>query len=249
MALMTEAEWLASKDLSPMKQFLMRQWSLGRLGNEVLPRKVRLFGCACCRRIWHLLKDERSRNAVEVAERCADRLATRKEVRLAREAALAAAEIRDDRGMLKKRDGAAATAHRTTLPSDMEAGWEASAEAAQAAASAGYYALPASARGPIANWYAGIKAEQREQTLLLRDIVGNPFRPWAIAPAWSSWNDSTVVRLAQTIYDERRFADLPILADALEEAGCDNADILDHCRQPGAHARGCWVVDLLLGKQ
>jgi hypothetical protein len=55
--------------------------------------------------------------------------------------------------------------------------------------------------------------------------------------------------LAQVIYDERRFADLPILADALEEAGCTNTDILDHCRLPGEHVRGCWVVDLILRKE
>jgi hypothetical protein len=57
-----------------------------------------------------------------------------------------------------------------------------------------------------------------------------------------------VVKLAQVIYDERRFTDLPILADALEEAGCTNSDVLDHCRGPGPHVRGCWVVDLLLDK-
>jgi hypothetical protein len=58
-----------------------------------------------------------------------------------------------------------------------------------------------------------------------------------------------VTALAQSIYDQRRFADMPILADALAEAGCTNADVLNHCRQPGEHVRGCWVVDLLLGKE
>jgi hypothetical protein len=69
-----------------------------------------------------------------------------------------------------------------------------------------------------------------------------------INPIWLRWNDGTVVKLAQSIYDERRFTDLPILADALEDAGCADADILAHCRGPGPHVRGCWVVDLLLGK-
>jgi hypothetical protein len=69
------------------------------------------------------------------------------------------------------------------------------------------------------------------------------------APArWLAWNENTVPRLAQTIYDERAFDRLPILADALEEAGCTDTAILDHCRQPGEHYRGCWAVDLLLGK-
>jgi hypothetical protein len=84
---------------------------------------------------------------------------------------------------------------------------------------------------------------------LLRDLFGNPFRSAAVDLSWLSWQDGTVVKLAQSIYDERAFDRLPILADALEDAGCDNADILDHCRQPGEHVRGCWVIDLLLGKQ
>jgi hypothetical protein len=80
-------------------------------------------------------------------------------------------------------------------------------------------------------------------------MFGNPLRPVHVAPAWRCWNDSTVVKLAQGIYDERDFDRLPVLADALEEAGCDNTDILNHCRQPGEHVRGCWVVDLILGKE
>src|SRR5581483_3643837 len=96
--------------------------------------------------------------------------------------------------------------------------------------------------------------------LPFRPNPDHPFRSrqqWCLLPAmrdtalqreWLTWNDSLVRRLAQAIYDERAFDRLPILADALEEAGCTNADILNHCRQPGEHVRGCWVVDLLLGK-
>lgn len=104
------------------------------------------------------------------------------------------------------------------------------------------------------------------QATLLRDIFGNPFQSlpelrrsggscggqgleeldW-ISP-WLTWNDGTVRKLAQAIYQDRRFGDLPVLADALEEAGCHNQDILEHCRGSGTHVRGCWVVDLLLGK-
>jgi hypothetical protein len=87
------------------------------------------------------------------------------------------------------------------------------------------------------------------QCLLLRDVVGNPFHSVYVEPARLVWNDGTLVKLAQGIYDERAFDRLPVLADALEEAGCHNADILSHCRQPGEHVRGCWVVDLLLGKK
>ena len=93
----------------------------------------------------------------------------------------------------------------------------------------------------------GFAVERRLQCGFVRDIF-NPFRPVAIDRAWLTWNDGTVVKLAESIYDERAFDRMPILADALEEASCTNADILAHCRQPREHVRGCWVVDLLLGK-
>ena len=81
---------------------------------------------------------------------------------------------------------------------------------------------------------------------LLRDIFGNPFRSVTLDPTWRT---STVVALANSIYEERAFEHMPILADALEDAGCTSADILNHCREPGEHVRGRWVVDLLLGKE
>jgi len=80
---------------------------------------------------------------------------------------------------------------------------------------------------------------------LLRCMFGNPFRPVAFDP---SWRTSTVVALAGGVYADRAFDRLPILADALQDAGCENEDILAHCRGSGPHARGCWVVDMLLGK-
>jgi hypothetical protein len=89
--------------------------------------------------------------------------------------------------------------------------------------------------------------------LLLRDVFGNPFRPVTLDPAWRT---PTVAALATAAYDERILPSghldanrLAVLADALEDVGCDNADILNHCRQGGEHVRGCWVVDLLLGKE
>ncbi len=84
---------------------------------------------------------------------------------------------------------------------------------------------------------------------LIRDIFGNPFRPSTIAPERPTWNNGTVPKLAQTIYDDRRYDIMPILGDALEDAGCTDVQILDHCRGPGPHVRGCWVVDLILGKE
>ncbi len=79
----------------------------------------------------------------------------------------------------------------------------------------------------------------------LRDIVGNPFRPVAFTPHWCTIN---VLELARTIYDERAFERLPILADALMDAGCDDEQIIGHCRSNGPHVRGCWLLDMILGK-
>jgi hypothetical protein len=87
--------------------------------------------------------------------------------------------------------------------------------------------------------------EGKDHVSLLRDIFGNPFRSLTFEPDWCT---STAVALAQQMYDSRDFSAMPILADALQDAGSDNVDILDHCRGPGPHVRGCWVVDLVLGK-
>jgi hypothetical protein len=80
---------------------------------------------------------------------------------------------------------------------------------------------------------------------LLRDLFGNPFRPVTFSPEWRT---DTVLALARGMYVSRDASALPILADALQEAGCDNEDILRHCRSEGPHVRGCWVCDLVLGK-
>ena len=81
---------------------------------------------------------------------------------------------------------------------------------------------------------------------LFRDIFGNPFRPVAFSPEWRT---DTAVALARQMYDARDFSAMPILADALQDAGCDNEDIFNHCQGAGPHVRGCWVVDLVLGKE
>ncbi|MCI0699979.1 MAG: hypothetical protein L0241_02715 [Planctomycetia bacterium] len=91
-----------------------------------------------------------------------------------------------------------------------------------------------------------LKVKGQRQTALLRCIFGNPFRPVSFSAAWRT---DTAVSLARQMYESRDFSLMPILADALQDAGCDNATILDHCRGPGPHVRGCWVVDLVLGKE
>jgi len=99
-----------------------------------------------------------------------------------------------------------------------------------------------------ADWYSAFEHRQREFNDLILDVFGPVPAPPSIDPAWRTWNDGTVPKLALTVYDDRRFDLLPILADALEESGCDHAGILAHCRGSGRHVRGCWVVDLILEK-
>lgn len=84
---------------------------------------------------------------------------------------------------------------------------------------------------------------------LILCVLGNPFRPATVNPSWLTWNDGTVRRIAKSIYDDRAFERMPILADCLEDAGCDDETILNHCRGEGPHVRGCWGLDLLLGKE
>src|SRR5262249_44274726 len=93
--------------------------------------------------------------------------------------------------------------------------------------------------------------EDRVQAALLREIINNPVQPCpSFHPAILTWHDGLLVSMGRQIYHSRDFSDTPILADTPEEAGCTNPDILSHCRQQGAvHVRGCWIVDLLLGKE
>ena len=202
-------------------------------------RQMRLFAVACCRCIWHLLTDEQSRQAVEVAERFADGRASTTERAAARAAAWAAWAAR-----------ATAWAARAAAW-DAEAAAGAARAAAEAAAEAAVWAADAAAgaagdAGRAAEAAAG--DARAAQSDLLRDIFGDPFGPQpTIAVEVLAWNDRCVPRIAEAIYEERRFGDLPILADALLDAGADDDALLDHCRSPGPHVRGCWALDLARG--
>ena len=191
-------------------------------------RKYQLFVCACSRRWWSQLRDGRSRKLVEVLEAVADGLASEDELLAAREEA----EVAWEETKSRRGKNAAAIALDGSAPQFgyCEGAWQAAFGAQKASRQQ--------------------KVESAEQCRLLHELIGPLlFRPVALNTAWLAWNDGTIPKLAQAIYDERAFDRLPVLADALEEAGCDNADILAHCRQPGEHVRGCWVVDLLLGKE
>lgn len=185
-------------------------------------RKVRLLAAACCSSFQRYFNDERSFAAINLAYRLADGDASEAE-----------------------RQTAFHRAYKVAGPDDF--GYEAAKLAAYTVAK------PEQVRRvpllAIKVFGFDIYTDPRQvERHLLRCIFGNPFRPLELDPAWLTWNGGTVAKLAQAIYDERRFSDMPILADALEEAGCHDPEILGHCRGPGPHVCGCWLVDALIGK-
>jgi hypothetical protein len=231
---MTEAEWLAGTDPAPM---------LGFLRDKESDRKLRLFACACARRVWHLQADSRSRRAVEVVERYADGQAGAEDLRLAVIGAENVADALLGSATTAGQQAQASAAHAAfsaTLTAEVAADY-----AAANAASAAFHAAT-SAGAPSAA--RDREAERAKQADLLREIFGNPVRPPCVAPAWLAWGDRMAVKLAEAIDEERAFGRLPVLADALEDAGCTDAELLGHLRGPGPHVRGCWAIDLLLGR-
>jgi hypothetical protein len=227
---MTEVEWLVSKDPQRMLEFL---------GGKASDRKLRLFGVACCRRIWKLLPNNRCRTAVQAAEAFADGMIgvekLRKAERVGEYYGYDEPQDLPEERLLYHIGGAIFQLCQDRIATRVVA--HASADAVS------YSALAAGVDRFFAN--DAKDDESAAQSRLICCIFGNPFRPITIV---QSSLTSTARSLAQAIYDDRAFDRLPILADALEDAGCTDQDILNHCRQPGEHVRGCWVVDLLLGK-
>jgi hypothetical protein len=295
---MTDDRWRSTRFLLAMAEFL---------GDRIGPRKQRLYAVACCRAIWPLLTDPRSRAAVEVAERFAEGGASEQELRDAEREALpviqdgnrtvnAAARalkevfrgdvgdgfdelLRDHRGRGEaldaildalpalRADGDTPALQKAILAfKDLAESHVAAARAARAASWDAAeptverfpYIAPAillrQARSARANpkppWGPGAgnaedTAALDERADLLRCLLGNPFRPVAFDPSWRS---PEVLLLARAIDEGRAFDGMPVLADALEEAGCSAAEVLEHCRGARPHARGCWVLDRLLDK-
>lgn len=231
---MTEKEWLESKNL-PLQMLKLLQVSPS-------VRKSALFMTAYGRSMWQLLVDNRTKRAIEIVEQHVDGFATLEEV-------LASANE-------------ACEAVRTTLSEAAQSVSESASEIATAAES-GYrvaVAFDPEFTAPFME-HTGVFARalmlasdiealdlKRSATLtnLIRDIFGNPFRPVTLDPRWLT---STVIDLARIIYDERQWERMPMLADALMDAGCDSEEIIKHCQGPGPHVRGCWVVDLLTGRE
>ena len=245
---MTEQEWLQSTNFVDMLAFIEPSMS---------ERKYRLFACACCRCIWHLLEDKRSRAAVEAGEKRADKHITKKELVNAHNGAKKAAKTP---GTPLWAEEAAVQASAPDNPDPFgdvlsavfyhvaNEAWEGAFEAAKQRGLHGDEAFNAAAGdAEDAGSMAGDEMRSRFCSLL-QESVGNPFHPVTFNVNWATANDSTAAKLAHVIYDEKRFNDRPILADALEEAGCDHAEILQHCREEREHVRGCWVLDLILGR-
>ncbi|HYH68449.1 MAG TPA: hypothetical protein VD866_27395 [Urbifossiella sp.] len=236
---MSESEWATATEPHPMLVFL---WSVG-----VSPRKLQLFAAACCRRVWHRLPDPRSRRAVEVAERYADGEATVEEVTAAREEAVRAQVAVGVAGRWDA--GECGVVALAQAPDWLPDRWPtASSVAGMAARAAGQHAelTGRNRKERRRNYLEGWSGEEAAQCGLLRDIVGPlPFRPVELD---RTWRTEAVVGLAREMYESRDFGPVPVLADALEDAGCADGDILSHCRGSGPHVRGCWVVDAVLGK-
>jgi hypothetical protein len=240
---MTEAEWSAGANITEMVSYLKAEFRTHRFKKG--QRRLRLFTCACCRLIWDLMTDERARQAVLLAEGYADGQVSKEEMTAAHKAqAKAFSGLLNISYQCSPRFSAADCAHIATVsllyPSgDGGAifGTRYARFAAEFSSRRSLYSAPPD--GP------STRSAQR-QADILRDVFGNPFRPPAIDSAWLRWDQGTVVKLARAIYEESAFERLPLLADALEDAGCPEEQLLGHLRSPGPHVRGCWGVDLLL---
>jgi hypothetical protein len=241
---MTEAEWLTCSEATAMVEVLKA---------NVSERKRQLFAVACCRRFWSKISDPRGQRAVEVAERFADGLANQSERDAAIQAASAALQEYQESewGDPDASEGPGGTwnvpyyeaLHATVVI----------CKSVELATINHVYRDTTSRpgrrfKGKI-DWKPNtehIPEEGMDTSDLIRELFGNPFRP---VPFDARWRTGDSVGLARTIYEDRAFDRLPLLADALMDAGCADEQVLGHCRSNGPHVRGCWVVDLVIGKE
>lgn len=189
---------------------------------QISHRKSWLLALACCKRIEHLLPNKQTKAVLKALERYLEGKGTAEQVEQARTIASDGGRRVPGRNEASKRAFSAVVLMGDSVQHTI-----------MTAAVAVSYMEP----GPN---------EEKAQADLVRDIFGNPYRPVTLDPSWVT---STVKHLAEAIYTEKAFDRLPILADALEDAGCTSQYILDHCRQPGEHARGCWALDVILRRE
>jgi hypothetical protein len=222
------------------------------VADKLTDRKLRLFLVACCRRLPYLADDPRLGDAVEAAEGFAEGACGEEEMQRA------AARLRGEASSVR----AAAAVFVACLSAGSLRAWSLASGAVNAAAAAvAHHAASPAEGGTDEPFRRVLTVEQAAQCRLLRDVVGDPFRPPGLDLAWLAWDGGTVARIAAAAYEERTAPDpsrpawlvfepdrLAVLADALEEAGCTDATLLDHLRGPGPHVRGCHAVDLLLAR-
>ena len=219
---MTETAWTLGTDPRAMLEHVRQIPRVGRAKG----RKHFLLAVACGRLVWSRITDERMRRVVRWAEAFADDNQDPNEwaeiVAIAQHVFENAYEAGGGRDQPITGDFAIALAtHRLTQK------------------------IPLFAASAFLHASQGADGRNPTGAATIRDIFGNPFRPVAFDP---SWRTSTVIALARQIYASGDFSAMPILADALQDAGCNSPDVLDHCRSSEPHARGCWCLDLLLGE-
>ncbi len=240
---MTEAEWLTCSDPTPMLEFLRGKAS---------DRRLRLFAVGSVRLVFRWLVHPNSRAAVEASERVAEGINSPDILATAYRAAWDVLPLEPYSDMHVT---AARAAARTAQADAYEAATLTTNEVAELYAEWEEEKVTSEDEKYRVYW-VGKTQGQAVLASCLRDIVCNPFRPLQPLPAAVlAWNDRNIRRLTEVIYEERKMpegtlnnARLAILADALLDAGCDDEDLIQHCRSKGPHVRGCWAVDLILGK-
>lgn len=221
---MTEEEWIGAVEIESLRRVIQK-----KNRKAFTERKQRLFAVACARRVLELATSSNARHALDVAEQFADGTSSKADLRKACDAA-----IRDSNDL----DPEEASFDEYRAEWALTAAINAATDRKQQLIYAAECARDASNTAD---------AEQEAQCQLFREIFGNPFRPVTVNPEWLT---SDVMFLAQGIYDEKAFDRMPILADAIQDAGCDSDDLLNHLRDTSAaHVRGCWALDLVLGKE
>ena len=220
---MTEPEWMACGDWRALESHARPLLSR---------RELRLLACAILRREWAKLEGKAGRAAVEAAEQFADGLIADD----GRSKRLRAAVRRRVELLSRRVFGVGGDSRHTELCLVSAAGLAAEEpnEDVVLMRLSTIFGAP------------NLKLSFGAWPVLIRDIAGNPFRPASFDAAWRT---ADALGLARSAYESRDFGLLPVLADALEEAGCDSADLLSHLRGGGPHARGCWALDLVLGKR